>query len=70
MMEYRWTVRLPQRSPILDMLHEVKETSGIPLGSLIEMAIVEWYQALPAEDDDEHVAGESCNHHQQRAART
>ena len=49
----RWTVRLPRDSQLLDMLHEVSETSGLPLGFLLEEAVCEWYDNLPTEDEEE-----------------
>ncbi len=53
---YRWSVRLPQESPILDMLHEVKETSGLLMAELLEEAITTWYDALPVEEENDHDA--------------
>ncbi len=67
---YRWTVGLPDQSPILDILHEVRETSGLRMGELLEQALTTWYEQLPLAEDHEHVAVESCNHRQQRVTRT
>lgn len=53
---YRWTVRLPQQSPILDMLREVQETSGLRMAELLEEAVMEWYQQLPTVEESDHEA--------------
>jgi len=48
----KWTVRniTPQA---LEMLHEVRQHSGTPLGELLSEAVAEWYAALPYDDDED-----------------
>ncbi len=42
----KWTVRrIPEQA--LDRLWEVRESSGIPLGELLGLAVEHWYQDLP-----------------------
>ncbi len=54
MSDYRWTVRLPDDTQMLELLHEVSQTSGVRLGSLLEEAVLDWYEALPVETEGEH----------------
>jgi len=51
---YRWSVRLPRQSPVLSMLHEVQETSGLRMAELLEEAVTAWYEALPEVGQDDH----------------
>tara|TARA_Y100000815_G_scaffold275273_1_gene312633 strand:- start:2219 stop:2395 length:177 start_codon:yes stop_codon:yes gene_type:complete len=42
----KWTVRrIPEQA--LDRLWEVRESSGIPLGELLGLAVEHWYRDLP-----------------------
>lgn len=53
MSDYRWTVRLEEDTEIVDMLHEVRDTSGIRMGDLLEQAVCHWFENLPLEDEDD-----------------
>ncbi len=53
---HRWTVRLPQDTLVLEMLHEVRETSDLRMGDLLEEAITAWYEALPTEAETDYDA--------------
>jgi hypothetical protein len=48
----RWTVRGIKQSTI-DMIAEVRETSGGSYGELINEAVETWYDSLPEATDDE-----------------
>ena len=48
----KWTLRNIEPEA-LALLHEVSETSGLPMGALVSQALVEWYDRLPEIDDDE-----------------
>ncbi len=38
------------------MLHEVRETSDLRMGELLEEAVTEWYEGLPMEDESDQDA--------------
>ena len=52
----KWTVRnvTPEA---LEMLQEVSQNSGAPMGELLSDAVADWYQRLPetTEEDDDRV---------------
>lgn len=37
----------------IDRLREVKETSGVPIGRLIDDAVAQWWDSLPVADQDD-----------------
>ena len=49
MQNYRWSVRGLDPT-VLDMLKEVRQTSGFGYGQLVSEAIADWYENLPEED--------------------
>jgi hypothetical protein len=47
----KWTVRNVDAAA-LEMLHDVKELSGVPLGALVSEAVADWYSHLPESQED------------------
>ena len=45
----RWTIRGIDPD-VIDMVHEVADTSNLTIGEVVNEAIIEWYDALPFED--------------------
>lgn len=45
----RWTIRGIDPD-VIDMVHEVADTSNLTIGEVLNEAIIEWYDALPFED--------------------
>ena len=54
MTDKRWTCRHVDPESI-ELLKEVKETSGTCLGELLSDAINQWYELLPFENEDDVV---------------
>jgi hypothetical protein len=51
MKKRRYTIRsLPEEC--IERLREVKETSGLPIGRLVDDAVTLWWDSLPTTDDD------------------
>ncbi len=59
MTDYRWTVRLGDDGDCINLLREIAEWSGLRYGVLLELALTDWYDHLPIDDDEEDMSFET-----------